>query len=141
MQSAIQVCGIGKRFGRISALENVDLSVDAGQILVLLGPNGAGKSTLTRILATLVLPGSGTASICGHDVVTDPTSVRRNLGVSLNDERSWYWRLSGRRNLEFFARLHGFSRKDAADLNDCHISGDRRSPCWNVSNGTLAEGV
>lgn len=61
-----------------------------------------------RILSTLILPDAGRASVQGHDVTRESQTVRRICGLMLGDERSWYWRLSGRHNLEFFAVLHGF---------------------------------
>jgi ABC-2 type transport system ATP-binding protein len=107
--------------------------VRAGEAVVLVGPNGAGKSTLLRILATTVLPDRGTAHVLGHDVVRQAPAVRRSVGLMLGDERSWYWRLSGRRNLEFFAVLHGLSRRAASEratelLDDVGLSdaADRR---------------
>ena len=130
---AVEVVGLTKRFGSVTALNGVDLTVKAGHVVALLGPNGAGKSTLTRILATLVLPDSGSASICGHDVVTRSAEVRNELGVTLSDERSWYWRLSGRQNLEFFAALYGYNRaggrertQELLELIDLADAADRR---------------
>jgi ABC-2 type transport system ATP-binding protein len=109
----IRARGLHKRFGDVDALRDVDLDVAPGEIVTILGPNGAGKSTLLRILATTVLPDAGTVHIAGHDAVADPHAVRRVQGVSLGDERSWYFRLSGRENLEFFAVLNGMRRRDA----------------------------
>lgn len=113
MTAGISVHGISKRFGPIVALDAVDLEVAAGEVVALLGRNGAGKSTLMRILGTTVLPDDGGARICGFDVVQDAAEVRRRTGVVLGDERSWYWRLTGRQNLEFFAAMYGLRRKEA----------------------------
>lgn len=107
----IVVRSLRKRFGAVQALDGVDLEVRPGEIVGVLGQNGAGKSTLLRVLGTTVLPDSGQASIAGHDVVTEASLTRRATGVVLGDERSWYWRLSGRANLEFFAALHGYGRR------------------------------
>jgi ABC-2 type transport system ATP-binding protein len=114
----IQVRQLVKRYGDVLALDRVDLEVAPGSVVALLGPNGAGKSSLVRILATTVLPDSGTASVYGHDVVTDAAQVRASLGLILGNQRSWYWRLSGRRNLEFFAALYGLRRRAAAARAD-----------------------
>ena len=120
-EPAIRIEGLTKRFGSHQALAGVDLEVLTGEVVTLLGHNGAGKSTLTRILATTVLPDSGSARVCGYDVVTHPMDVRYRLGVTLSDERSWYWRITGRHNLEFFAALYGFHGAKAADLSLIHI--------------------
>ena len=105
--------GLAKRFGEVEALRGVDLRVAGGEIVALLGANGAGKSTLIRILATTVLPDSGRASVCGHDVESDAARARASLGLMLGNERSWYWRISGRANLHFFAALYGMRRREA----------------------------
>jgi ABC-2 type transport system ATP-binding protein len=109
----IELHGVSKRFGAVTALDGVDLEVRAGEVVVLLGPNGAGKSTLLRILATTVLPDSGSGQVAGHDVVRHPVAARRSTGLVLGDERSWYWRLTGRVNLEFFGVLYGLDKKAA----------------------------
>jgi ABC-2 type transport system ATP-binding protein len=110
----IQVRQLVKRYGDVLALDGVDVDVSPGAVVALLGPNGAGKSTLVRILATTVVPDEGTATVVGHDVVEDGAAARASLGLILGNERSWYWRLSGRRNLEFFAALYGMRRRNAA---------------------------
>lgn len=97
----------------IRAVDGVNLTVEAGSVLALLGPNGAGKTTLLRILAGLVLPTSGHASVCGLDVMQEENRVKGMVGVSLGDDRSLYARLSGRRNLDFFAAMYGLSRREA----------------------------
>ena len=91
--------------GQVRALGGVDLSVGTGEIFGLLGPNGAGKTTLIKILACLVLPDAGRALIGGDDVRHE-NRVKPKLGLVHSDERSFYWRLSGRENLRFFARLY-----------------------------------
>jgi ABC-2 type transport system ATP-binding protein len=90
---------------RVRALRGVDLHVKTGEIFGLLGPNGAGKTTLVKILSCLVLPDAGRASIAGIDVVHE-NKVKPRLGLVHSDERSFYWRLSGRDNLRFFSRLY-----------------------------------
>lgn len=89
-----------------TAVNGVDLQIQRGEIFGLLGPNGAGKSTTIRMLCTLLEPTSGTASINGFDVVTQANEVRRSLGTVLAGERSIYWKLTGRENLEYFAALY-----------------------------------
>jgi len=107
----LRVTGVQKRFGPVTALRGVDLEVSAGEIVVLLGSNGAGKSTLIRVMATVVVPDRGTVVVDGVDAVAHPRQARARLGVALSDERSFFWRLTGRQNLEFFAALHGIGRR------------------------------
>jgi len=109
----IRVRGLVKRFGPVTALGGVDLDVPPGEVVALLGPNGSGKSTLIRILGTTVLPDEGTVTVDGIDVAEDPRGVCRRIGLMIGDERSFYWRLSGRQNLIFFAALHGLEGDDA----------------------------
>jgi len=89
-----------------TAVNGVDLQIQRGEIFGLLGPNGAGKSTTIRMLCTLLEPTSGTARVNGFDVVEQANEVRRSLGTLLAGERSIYWKLTGRENLEYFAALY-----------------------------------
>src|SRR5687768_14819708 len=97
--------------GEVTAARDVCLTCNAGEIYGLLGPNGAGKTTTLRCLATILTPTSGTARIAGHDLVTDPQSVRRNIGF-LSANTGLYARLTPRETLWFFGELHGM-RGDA----------------------------
>lgn len=98
---------------RVAVLKNINLEIRPGEVVGLVGPNGAGKTTLLKILATLILPDQGTAQVGGFDVARQAQEVRRGVGVMLELDRSFYARLSGRANLEFFAALHGFSASKA----------------------------
>ena len=89
-----------------TAVDGVDLQIERGEIFGLLGPNGAGKSTTIRMLCTLLEPTSGTAHVNGFDIVKQANEVRRSLGTLLAGERSIYWKLTGRENLEYFAALY-----------------------------------
>ncbi len=82
--------------------------------MALLGPNGAGKSTLLRILASTVLPDSGSVHIRGRNLQTDPYLIKQNIGFVLGDERSFYWRLTAKQNLRFFATLSNLRAKPAS---------------------------
>ena len=90
---------------RVTALAGIDLDVECGRCFCLLGPNGAGKTTLIKVLATLVLPDSGAAYVNGYDVEKDPKNVKCSVGLAIPEERSFYWRLTGRQNLDFFSVL------------------------------------
>lgn len=96
------------------AVDHVNLAIRPGELFGLLGPNGAGKTTLIKMLATLVLPSSGTARVNGYELRRE-ADVRKSLGLATSDERSFFWRLTGRQNLEFFARLNGLNRQAAAE--------------------------
>ncbi len=89
-----------------TAVNGVDLEIERGEIFGLLGPNGAGKSTTIRMLCTLLEPTSGSAQVNGFDIVRQANDVRRSLGTVLAGERSIYWKLTGRENLEYFAALY-----------------------------------
>ncbi|MEM4913523.1 MAG: ABC transporter ATP-binding protein [Desulfurococcaceae archaeon] len=108
---------IKKRYGLfkskievVEALRGVTFKVKYGEVVGLLGPNGAGKTTTIKILATLLLPDSGSARVAGFDVVKEANKVRKNIGLMLNVEKGFYGKLTGRENLEYFAALYGLSR-------------------------------
>ncbi len=98
-----------------TSLDSVNLKVREGEVFGIIGPNGAGKTTLIKILCTLIFPTSGNAYVNGYDVVLESSKVRQSLGLVATDERSFYWRLTGRQNLEFFANLHNFYSKKSRD--------------------------
>jgi len=90
----------------VEALKGVSFEVMNGEIFGLLGPNGAGKTTLIKILTTLLIPDKGRAFVNGFDVLREPKKVKASIGVMLMGERSLYWKLTGRENLEYFAALY-----------------------------------
>ncbi len=102
----------------VLALDHVSFSVDQGEVLGLLGANGAGKTTLINILCTLLTPTAGSASLGGHDVVREPQLARRQIGLVTSNERSFYWRLTGRQNLRFFAALNHVAPEDTEQRID-----------------------
>jgi len=94
------------------AVDCVSLTVAQGELFGLLGPNGAGKTTLVKMLCTLILPTSGSARVLGVDI-DDTRRLRHLIGLASGDERSFYWRLTGRQNLEFFAALYDLPEAEA----------------------------
>jgi ABC-2 type transport system ATP-binding protein len=94
----------------VRALKEVSFCLSKGQVLGILGPNGAGKTTLLKILSTLILPDKGTACLDGWSLGKDDEKIKSCVGLALDEERSFYWRLTGRQNLEFFAALHGLDK-------------------------------
>ena len=99
---------LGKRYGRIDAVADLSLKVAPGQVLALLGPNGAGKTTTMRMIAGFLMPGSGRARVCGHDVVGEPLAARRALGY-LPEGAPSYGELSVAEFLAFAARVRGMT--------------------------------
>lgn len=97
----------------VTALRGISFRVNRGEMVGILGPNGAGKTTLLKIIATLVYPTSGAVRFFGRDNRDGEIKTRGMLGLVTCDERSFYWRLSGRSNLKFFATLYGLSAAQA----------------------------
>jgi ABC-2 type transport system ATP-binding protein len=107
---AVKARGLVKHYGKVKALDGIDVTVPKGSVLGLLGPNGAGKTTAVRILATLLTPDAGTAEVAGVDVLRDPREVRRRIGLSGQyaavDEY-----LTGFENLDMIGRLYHLGRR------------------------------
>ena len=89
-----------------TAVDHLCLQIRRGEVFGLLGPNGAGKSTTIRMLCTLLEPTSGSATVNGYDLIKQPNLVRQSLGTVLAGERSIYWKLTARENLQYFAALY-----------------------------------
>ena len=127
---AVQARGLVKIFGDLRAVDGVDLDIPTGSIYGVLGPNGAGKTTFIRMLATLLRPDAGTATVFGHDVTSEAAEVRRRISLtgqfaSVDED------LTSRENLVMLARLHGYSpgsaRQRADDLLDAFDLADAAS--------------
>ena len=115
--SAVQARGLVKKFGDLRAVDGIDLDVPRGMIFAILGPNGAGKTTLMRMLATLLHPDEGVASVMGYDLAAAPDEVRASIAMtgqfaSLDED------LTGRENLVMLARLWGFRGGAARERAD-----------------------
>jgi ABC-2 type transport system ATP-binding protein len=114
---AIEATGLHKSFGKVKALDGLDLNVPRGSVCALLGPNGAGKTTAVRILATLARPDAGTARVAGHDPVSEPRRVRELIGLAgqhaaVDDD------LTGRENLFILGLMHHLGRRGARTRAD-----------------------
>jgi ABC-2 type transport system ATP-binding protein len=156
MLSAIETHALTKRFRKLHsyrdlllypwrradhlAVDGVSLQIAQGELFGLLGQNGAGKTTLIKMLSTALLPSSGSASIVGHDVVREAQHVRSLIGLVSGEERSFYWRLTGRQNLEFFAALYhvptSIAHRRIDDLlRAVGLAGDADRPFRTYSTG------
>jgi ABC-2 type transport system ATP-binding protein len=105
-EPAIAVRGLVKNFGEVRAVRGVDFEVAAGEVFGFLGPNGAGKTTTINMLCTLAKPSGGTASVAGHDVVSERDDVRRNIGLVFQDPTLDGY-LTAAQNLKLHAELYG----------------------------------
>ena len=138
----IIVDDLAKAFGRrgeVKAVAGVSFMANDGEITGLLGPNGAGKTTLLRMLATLVVPDSGMATIEGRSVTGDRYAVRHTIGV-LSDARGLYLRLTGRENIRYYGALHGLAGTALADrieqlVHTLGIAGIADRPAQGYSQG------
>lgn len=110
--AALELEGLSRRFGEREALDGVSLTLEPGRTLVVFGANGAGKSTLLRVLATLLRPSSGKATVFGYDVTKDGWAVRGRIGF-LGHQSLCYEDLTARENLTYHARLHGIANPQA----------------------------
>jgi ABC-2 type transport system ATP-binding protein len=112
MTAMIEARGLTKRYGKTVALDGLDLTAEAGQVVAVLGPNGAGKTTFVRTVATLLRPDAGTLLVAGHDARKQPAVVRRAIGLA-GQFAAIEPAMTGRENLEMVARLFGQSRRAA----------------------------
>lgn len=124
----------------VHVLRGVDLEVGRGEVFGIVGHNGAGKTTLLEILATIVLPDSGRAAVAGHDVVAEAGEVRRLVAYCPAAAQTFYPRLTGLQNLEFFAALHGVVGPPAQDrireaLDIVGIDGAAQAAVQSYSDG------
>ncbi len=107
--AAVEVRGLVRRFGEVTAVDGLDLEVERGTFFGFLGPNGAGKSTTLKVLTGLLEPSEGTARILGHDIVKEPIEAKRRVGV-VPEELALFDRLTGWEYLELVGRLYGMRR-------------------------------
>ncbi len=103
------------RAKKVVAVDHVSFRIRRGEVFGLLGPNGAGKTTTVKMLSTLLIPDEGEAWVNGFHIVKEADKVRENIGVSLYSDRGFYWKLTGRENLRFFAYLHHIPPREAEE--------------------------
>lgn len=137
---ALRATGLGRRFGDRWAIRDVSLEVHRGEVLGLLGPNGAGKTTTVRLLAALIEPTEGTASVAGFDVRDRPDEVRARVGI-LTETPGLYDKLSANANLDFFGRLHRMDARTRAERIERYL---RLFGLWERRHdpaGTFSKGM
>ena len=117
MAAAIEARALRRTFDEFEAVAGIDLDVEYGEIYGFLGPNGAGKSTTVKMLCTLLGVTSGTASVAGFDVATQPADIRLRIGVALQDS-SIDGKQTGREMLDLQGRLYGLSKNDIKQRMD-----------------------
>lgn len=128
-----------KTYGPVEALTRLDLAVNGGEVVGLLGPNGAGKTTSLRMLAGILTPTSGRATICGFEASRDPLKVKQHLGF-LSGDTALYKRLTPREILAFFGKLHELDdatiRQRSVELiRDLAMESFADRPCGTLSSG------
>ena len=139
MRDVLVARGLARRFAAVRAVEDVSVTVRAGEVVGLLGPNGAGKTTTLRMLAGILTPDAGSISICGVDVQDEPLEAKRRLGF-LSGDTHLYQRLTPLEVLEYFGTLYGMPeaalrRRIAALVSELEMDSFKDRPCSTLSSG------
>ncbi len=140
MSYAITAESLGRQFADRWAVSGLDLHVEHGEVFGLLGPNGAGKTTTMRMLACLIAPSTGGATVCGYDVMRNRTEVRKSIGI-LTESPGLYESLTARQNLEFYAKIYDLDGHRAASQIERYL---KLLGLWERRNdraGTFSKGM
>ena len=135
----LNVENLQKRFGRLEAVKGISFTVSKGEVLGFLGPNGAGKSTTMRMITGFLPPTAGTASICGHDIITDPVEAKKCLGY-LPEAAPSYRAMTVEDYLRFIASVRGYHGTEARERVDAAIEKARLQPVAHKTIETLSKG-
>jgi ABC-2 type transport system ATP-binding protein len=139
MAAAVEIRNLGKRFDNFQAVDDISLTVEEGEIFGFLGSNGAGKSTTIRMLCGLLAPSSGSASVLGLDVASDPEGVKRRIGY-MSQRFSLYEDLTVRSNLRFFGGVYGLRGQELRDREAWAVEMAGLEGKEDVLTGELAGG-
>lgn len=139
METLVKIDKLSKRFGLLKAVDGVSLAVHRGDVLGFLGPNGAGKSTTMRMVTCYLAPTSGTAAVCGHDILKDPIRVREHIGY-LPEGAPAYADMTPRGFLDFCAEVRGLSGKQKKAAVDSAIERVGLGPVARQVIDTLSKG-
>ena len=139
MTEALKIDRLTKQFGLKTAVDNVSFIANKGEVLGFLGPNGAGKSTTMKMVVGFLSPTSGTASVCGHDIIRNPLEVKRTVGY-LPEGAPAYPDMTPYRFLKFIASIRGFRGSEKTDrvehvINITRIEDVARQPIETLSKG------
>ncbi len=137
----IETRNLTRQFNNLTAVDNLTLTIDKGEVFGFLGPNGAGKTTTIRMLACLIAPTKGDATVAGYDIKKDPLKVRQSVGI-LTENPSLYERLTAYENMDFFAQAYGITdaterSKRIQELLELFNLWERR----NDKAGTFSKGM
>ena len=135
----LTVSNLRKDFGSLQAVKDVSFTVEKGEVLGFLGPNGAGKSTTMRMITGFIPPTSGTATICGHDIITAPVAAKRCMGY-LPENAPSYHTMTVTDFLTFIAKVRGYMGKDLHDKVENSIVKSRLESVRNQTIETLSKG-
>ncbi len=140
MEPIIEARGLTRRFGELTAVDHLDLSVARGEIFGLVGPDGAGKTTTLRMLCSLVEPSEGSARVAGHDVVREQQEVKDRIGY-MAQRFGLYQDLSVQENMNFYADLFGITGPERAELTSQLLRMTRMEPFRDRLAGRLSGGM
>ena len=135
----LTVSNLKKDFGSLQAVKDVSFTVEKGEVLGFLGPNGAGKSTTMRMITGFIPPTSGTATICGHDIITAPVAAKRCMGY-LPENAPSYHTMTVTDFLTFIAKVRGYMGKELRDKVENSIVKSRLESVRNQTIETLSKG-
>ena len=135
--NAVDVHGLTKRFGKFTAVNQIDFNIPRGEIFGLLGPNGAGKTTTIRMLCGLLLPDGGSANVLGFDISREPEDIKKNIGY-MSQKFSLYNDLTAIENINFYASIYDLS-KEIVYGKKTIIEGKYLDDLFKIANDFLRE--